>query len=276
MENRQNETRNSHGAVAFEGFARFQELSAALSEEIERSLRLWSQTFAAAMEPLADLFENYHERAQQAHDFLLEHGWYLGAWSLTLTEHASIILLAEQGRTDEVSEIIAGIIRRRVGFIREELVRKFPNRAEIFEQAFDAHERGDYGVSIPAMLAQADGIHFEILGFGLFYGGLSRIRREIGSLVDATGGNPYTAWLLLPLGTRSGLHDSVSPQTLEYQPDAMNMFSRHGILHGIITTYHTEMNGLKAIALLDFLACAKPEIEELRGRMSGSDVAEVD
>jgi hypothetical protein len=48
--------------------------------------------------------------------------------------------------------------------IQKEAEDEFPNRRIILKKAFNAHRHGDYELSIPVMLAQADGIGEEIFG----------------------------------------------------------------------------------------------------------------
>lgn len=194
---------------------------------------------------------------EQVLDALLSRGWchsyhftdqqivYLGEWRL-------------EGRLDEIDEFMAEFTRRRVDVIRATARAKFPVRAPILSDAFDAHISGKYTLSIPAFLAQLDGIGCEV--FGLSRQFFVQKNRERGlSKVVGTFRYPWDEQayrlshtdriMLSALERRWSLGLDTNERTIG-PPSQLN---RHGVLHGLDTDYPTELNSLRCILLLGYV-----------------------
>ena len=52
-------------------------------------------------------------------------------------------------------------LKTRLDIIEEALIDSYPHRGHLFQQAFEAHREGKYGLSIPVFLTQADGIFWD-------------------------------------------------------------------------------------------------------------------
>ena len=154
--------------------------------------------------------------------------------------------LVDEQSFDAVDLELSEFFRSRVDEISNSLYSQYPHRQHILKAAFGAHDRGDYAVSVPLFLIQADGICYEMLGVQLY-----KKRRGIPATADAIdiqALDPFTAAVLEPLRILLPLaEDTVKIQNLDIA------FNRHAIVHGLATQYGTEINSLKSISLLDYL-----------------------
>ena len=135
----------------------------------------------------------------------------------------------------------------------------FQTRAVILTKAFAAHRAGDYELSIPVILAQADGMGHEIFGaspYSRHPGKISMLSDFVKKLTGSENEDDYfkivTRLLPINAGSKEGSQYS-SP------------LNRHLVLHGISTDYATEINGLKAWAWLQFIVSFR-SAESIRRR----------
>lgn len=115
-------------------------------------------------------------------------------------------------------------------------------RLHLLSQALDAHKVGMYAVSVPALLAQFEGLIVDIMGHTgrLNFG---ELRRYVTGLEDAER---------LPKHVLSSFVNDVV-LTMFAHGDQVPPFSRHAILHGGDVDYATETNSRTAILLIDSL-----------------------
>jgi hypothetical protein len=129
--------------------------------------------------------------------------------------------------------------------------------------AIQAHHQKEFILSIPTLLAQADGMFYEIMNTG-FYSNkkkdLEKIRRRILEKLSENGSKANTSsfgfFMVSQLKEENILHQSYSKTTAGPFGDE-TPFNRHMILHGQDLNYDTEINSLKAIALIGFLSDCK-------------------
>lgn len=201
---------------------------------------------------------------------MLGEGWY-PCMDMCPPEQIQWGELLKDGKTDEVNSQLEGFYEERVDSIEQNLLRWYPNRAKIISSAFAAHRRGEYELSIPALLTQVDGICLGKHGKAYFIKHQSkgqsavkakdvsnspeavRLKKEpempaIGGVFAEDSAKPTWTMLTEPLRVSSTVHISVNEET-----DGSD-FKRHGILHGRITGYGTKQNGLRAISMLNYFA----------------------
>ena len=153
----------------------------------------------------------------------------------------------------------------RLDIIEEKLCYKHCNRSDLIHSAFAAHRRGEFCLSIPVLLAQADGICDELTPR------LSPFRRrqkqpQIAAYVRDFADDWYLNALLRPLAEPLPLTASHSERAAHDQ-DSLN---RHSIMHGESTDYGTEANGLKAISFLNYVSIALGSVDkEMLGGSGG-------
>lgn len=125
--------------------------------------------------------------------------------------------------------------------------------------AFKAHSRCEYELSVPVFLAQADGICNEIIGIQLF-----QKKSQIPATpvyVQQLANDTSSAAILHPLS----LNLPISASKYE-RDDDFNDLNCHQVLHVESTSYSSEVNSLKAISLLNYVAqvLKKPEEEIIK------------
>ena len=246
-------------------------------ERVHQALHVDTAPFAQALQAVDRLQEAYAQVARDfsrgfdslrgeknglktAQDIALSNGWYIGSPIDDLRGAVEFARLGMAGSIDEILQLIEEETRNNVDNVERRLVSTYENRAWVINQAFDAHRDKKYGLSIPAMLAQADGIHYDILGQHLFTNNKAKhIKSQLPG--DPENNPAFNLDALFRLYLRpleiekdkSDLRRNTRMESGQYVQSSMN---RHGVLHGNDLAYGTEINGLKAIALLDFLQWA--------------------
>ena len=176
---------------------------------------------------------------------LAEHGWFLDP-EMPFTTPAVLAEAIEVEDVGAVTTWLADHFRQRVDDIATTLTEKFPSRARILSEAFDAHREGKYNLSIPVLLAQSDGMCKDTWAFFLFPGGE---RKELVAAIIGHDDNAFRANLAGLLGQPVPLWRTRK----EREPDFVEL-NRHQVLHGESVNYGTEINSLKAISFLGYLS----------------------
>lgn len=140
--------------------------------------------------------------------------------------------------------------------IQKEAKTVFPLRHHILEKAFDAHRRKEYELSIPVMLAQADGIGEEIFGKDVSStsrqdGKIKAQKKHIESKLDDVTRKTLGSYFFL---ITSSLPINASPNE---RKKFSSPFNRNLVLHGIDIDYATEINVLKAVSWLQYVVSLK-------------------
>ena len=187
--------------------------------------------------------------------YLRHQGWFV-AGSLGSTQISWLAQAINEERTDEIEKFMISHVRDAAETIACDSQNNWPQRAPILADAFNAHSRQQYTLSIPAMLAQADGVALEILGSFLFTSYRGKIADGVSTVTERDFstvrllGPLFLGLLLEPSGL--GMPTSERDEQLrDGKPVAP--LNRHGVLHGIDCDYATEPNSLRAISLLGFL-----------------------
>lgn len=152
----------------------------------------------------------------------------------------------DERRADSARKVFVTKFQAAEESIEQNLIRCFQKRSSIIGDAFEAHRKEKYNLSIPVFLAQADGIWYDRWGRYLFSGNrhdsVKKASDELlqgGLIYEMTQCLSYKGWQLALTG----------------KPSANFMgLNRHQVLHGGAPDYGTEENSLKAISLLNFCA----------------------
>ena len=152
------------------------------------------------------------------------------------------------------------------------IMERYPNRKEIFQEAFRLFEEEKYVACIPLFLSQVDGI---IMDAGLkgFFLGQSKLKQGFTQdslkyleylkiyMIESGHVQPEEkarAWILSLYGSVIEGADklSISKESSKIDAKTVGYFNRHAILHGNIDyiKYGTKQNALKSISLLLFIA----------------------
>jgi hypothetical protein len=143
--------------------------------------------------------------------------------------------------------------RKMVDQIEGHLQENFPHRADILRAAFNAHKRDEFVLSIPVMLAQADGIGEEIFGAGISPSStgkevMKKRKRFVDENVDSS--------LKTTLPTYCLAVSSVLPinANRDDRSSFTSLLNRHMVLHGLSMDYATEENALKTVSWLEYVS----------------------
>jgi hypothetical protein len=187
--------------------------------------------------------------------YLAERGWFVGG-TLTAQSIVNLTKAVKQGGQDAAIEsALCDHVRSTLMGIERAVIQHWTDRSEILRDAFEAHRAGRFTLSIPAMLAQADGMAFEILKAHLFTNSKGKIAERaeefMGTdLADRELMSSFVGILLEELGVRTHTdnRDTKKSAGMPFSP-----LNRHGVMHGIDLDYPSESTGLRAVSLLGLL-----------------------
>ena len=186
--------------------------------------------------------------------YLADRGWYI-AGSLYPEQYLELRKAIQDKNEVEIEGLLKQHIRNSIVDIEIKACNSWPSREAIILDAFEAHKNCKYSLSIPVMLAQADGMSHDILGANLFTKYNGDVKKEVKKLIDFGKVDTSLAIAFLDLLTKpsslminTNIRDKSKKNDLYFGP-----CNRHGILHGIDLDYPTESNGLRAISLISFL-----------------------
>lgn len=201
---------------------------------------------------------------------LAEKGWFLPL-DITIPAVDHLAKLIESNDDEEIDRSLIEFYTEQLDELLNNLVATLPERAHLFRAAFKAHNHREYDLSIPVLLAQADGVCYDMLGEKLFSRGRKKgqknspprtkkaLERKIGSIGLVS---IYDAFLE-PL--RSGSALMLNKDQMKEKRRTIpgyNVLNRHEIMHGIDKNYGSEVNSLKAIAQLDYLRCIQETLKD--------------
>lgn len=215
-------------------------------EKINKSIQEITSTAYRHFEELIKnqpAVKKYEEKMMK---MLGERGWYIDP-EMNTTYLPKIIEIFNQGDMKKAENILVKYYRSRLSNIARDLCVKHPTRQIILTKAFTAHRRGDYEISIPAFLTQIDGIYFDLVKEYFFTKKSKKFYKELEKLSQDIFLGSYYFPLVndFPISYNPG-------QRKKYK--GWNKLNRHQILHGEVTDYGTEKNGLKAISLLNYVS----------------------
>jgi len=212
-----------HTARAFEGFSAFRNF---------------------ALSPLVGRLILIEEETEDLHDFLISRSWYLSP-SSPLTLVFEIMRLLESEEEERAEDLMAKWFAGSIAEIELSLIAQYPRRQRFFEEAFEAHRRGLYTLSMPAFLAQVDGIALDLWGAPFFSGkSIPIVEGHIRKLNNSAFGS----WLR-PLTKRGAIReDTRAPSSA-----GAASLNRHSVMHGMRDDHATEANSLKCVSLLEFM-----------------------
>lgn len=228
---------------------------AALKEQLMQTLRL-------PLQELAERIESMPPKLKSAVLRMGQRGWF---WAPDMAHYAPLHIAQaiEEGRTSEVDAELEVYFDKHRGEIAAYICGRFPHRATIIRAAFSAHERQEYALSVPVLLAQTDGISKEITNKNYFMkdGKKPRTARYVESLDVCQ----YTSAILsiltysLPITENENERSAVDGQ-----------FNRHMILHGESVDYDTKPNSARAISLINYITYCHEAVEQFQKRTPAS------
>lgn len=221
---------------------------------ITHSFTEWQQALTNAFEMMVPILKEIAESmlslpqtTSQTLMALEEHGWYFDP-DTPLPQLWELATALEETDIKPVEAAFVKHYRDRTEHIGQDLIDLFHSRKVILEQAFRAHGQKEYALSVPTFLAQADGICRELIGIQLFCS--TQPGRSENAGEETVGpADDLVAALLHPFTT--SMRISALDKELRYSTASDRW---HDILHGNFLDYGTEMESLKAISLLNYVA----------------------
>lgn len=210
----------------------------AYQAEEEARRRQWSSLFDDIARQLEGLPDEI--RAQLA--ALMDRGWCLDP-EMPHTWGRDLIEAIELGEEDEVQQWLMVYFQQRLDKIEQTLVQRHPGRAALLADAFQAHREGRYSLSIPVMLSQADGVIHD------------RHQRQLYSKNAGTNLKGVLAMLpdddMRAMVVAAFYVDTPLIRNTQQLPEGFDGLNRHAVLHGTAPNYGTEVNGLRAVSILN-------------------------
>ncbi len=228
----------------------FEEIRRLYSNYLDKQAVEFQRSFEAlispAFEELQRSFSEVPPRTQEALLLLGNHGLYLDL-EMTLPDLLKIEKALLEGKVEEADHALIEYFEARIDEIQESISKRFPNREKLIRAAFNAHRREEYELTIPILLAQADGICKEVLKEYLFMKQNKKPRTAI--YVEQIASDTLKAAILSPLSQTLPIGASEHERA-----GAFNELNRHMVMHGESLDYGTKTNSLKAISLINYVA----------------------
>lgn len=221
-------------------------LQSALQSALMSVPRLDLPSLSAAFEQFNVAIEQLPGRMRDALSNLGQAGWYLDP-EMSLPEIFEFGSVLASRHPDAGERELADYYRERLEAIQRALAARHPHRARILDSAFAAHARGEFDLSVPVFLAQADGICQEAVSLSPY--SLRNHRPQLASYAQSLAADSIRAAALHPLTGPLPLTVSASDRGSVF--DALN---RHQVLHGESVSYGSEINSLKAISFINYIS----------------------
>lgn len=189
---------------------------------------------------------------------MAEKSWFISGY-FDNAEMLQLASLCDDFTEDELSNYIENMYRSSLKEHTAFLVKDYQERGTAIQLASDAHNRGEYALSIPVFFAQADGIFMDKTGYNIFhkYNCFSKEKdfvNKIESLRDHN--NPYARYDWMSVYSEimyMGFPKKNLSKVLEL---------RSKVMHGNDLYYATETNSLKAFSLLSRIATLQKDIND--------------
>lgn len=204
---------------------------------------------------LRKTFAEVSEKERNVQYHCIRTGWYVSYLNAAISGIIELADMIDNEQFEQVEIEIQDFAKTQIDKTLHQVESNWPHRLEILRDAFQAHRQGLYTLSIPVLLAQADGISKEIFGVQLY-------KKESGApktkKVVEQYATQYYDWLIEPLRVVSSVAVNTKDRDKKREEDSLyGPLNRHGVLHGIDIDYATEANSLRAIMLINYLADVK-------------------
>jgi len=189
-------------------------------------------------------------KVKESIEAMINIGWYPDINNFGLGSLMNLKDELSDSDTDEVNSVFVAFYTENISDVMKYLFEHYPHREKILSAAFDAHNAGNYILSIPVFLTQIDGIAIDTFKKHFFIKKKGTQNPEIMYAIEKMNGlGEFALALLTPLQ---------STQPIIYgekqRDDEFNQFNRHQVIHGELLDYGIEVNSYKAISLLLYIA----------------------
>lgn len=201
---------------------------------------------------IQEIVSKFTVQTKEATLKLCERGWYLDA-NLLMPMLRRSVGIDFDAPIKSIETSLARYYTENLDEIDSLIQARLENRYHLISPALQAHKKGGYALSIPALLAQADGVCKERLGYYLFIKKANKPQTH--QYVEDSLPLLHKA-IYLPLSDDFPISYSESKRDQK----GYTGLNRHAVLHGESLDFATEENSLKAISLISFLANVLPPL----------------
>lgn len=180
---------------------------------------------------------------------LAHEGWYFDLEAMEFGTPLEIANNFQSGDRETAETHLCDHYRDRLNEIEQQLTKWFPSRLAIFRDAFQAHRQGLYFASIPLFLSQIDGVCHDLSDYYFFTKPRGERRTGVSPFIEQKGLSEINLALLAPLMAE---HSILLGENR--RPANFSQLNRHQVLHGESLDYGSELNSLRSISLLHYLA----------------------
>lgn len=245
---------------------------------IDKELRKFAQGmqeivvgFQKSKETKTSLYQKVKDSAGP----LAARGWFISGYFGT-SEILGLGRKCETVCVDELERYVADMYRSSIDEHMGDLIQDYPQRAFAIKPAVDAHNRGEYALSVPLFFIQAEGISFAAINKYIFKNGKSKGNVDenikdaaiprLKAIQDSEGSVDAYAMLstlveIMWIPFAEQLPVAYSEKARESKNyDGLN---RNTIMHGIaLEEYATEENSLRAFSMLSHVGSLMHELLE--------------
>jgi hypothetical protein len=224
------------------------------------------QEFAAGIQHYVETTTSRYPKLKDASGSLAERGWFISGY-FGMSEFLGLGMQCETASVDELERYVADMYRSSIDEHMRDLIRDYPQRAFAIKPAVDAHNRGEYALSVPLFFTQAEGISFATINKYIFKNGKSKgdvdenikdaamLRlKAIKDSEDSVGVYGMTSKLVEIMWIPFAEPLPVAYGEKARESNKYDGLNRNTIMHGIaLEEYATEENSLRAFSMLSHL-----------------------
>lgn len=223
-----------------------------------------TEEFKKLLETIEKEAEELPEYVNKIHSYFAKRGLFISFYSASIHSFKLYAELIDEEEHELIEEKIRSYVENKIPEIESSLKKEFPERHRIIKAVLEAHSDKNYILSIPTLLAQADGMFSDLLE-KTFYSNdekeLEDIRRRLLKKL-AENGHPHNTsslgfLLVKQLQEKSIIHEDFNDFKKNKNDFESEPLNRNYILHGKTLNYDTKVNSLKTIALVGLLCDCK-------------------
>lgn len=217
-------------------------------QELERQRR-----WGVILGDIAEQMREWPREIRAQLDTLFAKGWCLDP-EMPVVSGRQLVEAFRRGEEQEAQLWLVRYFTRRLDSIESNLVERHPTRAGVIADAFAAHREGRYSLSIPALLAQADGVIHDRHERQLYS---KNSGANLKKLLDELPDDDMRAIALAAF-----YMDIPLTRKTDHLPPDFDGLNRHAVLHGTDPSYGTEINSLRAVSILNLASYLATEDAE--------------
>src|SRR5699024_4217196 len=119
--------------------------------------------FRALLKTIAEEAEEIPKHVDKVHSYLANQAWFVLFHLAPFNAFKEYARLIDNEEHEVIEQHLQNFIKENIPAIRMGVKKQFPDRYRIIETAFEAHKRENYILSIPTLLAQADGMFSDLV-----------------------------------------------------------------------------------------------------------------